>query len=348
MPHYIIWDIDPEVFRIGAWPIKWYGLMFAISFLAGAKIMAYIFRVEKKPLTDIDPLLITMMVSGVLGARLGHFLFYEPAMFLENPLRIILPPYAGLASHGALVPILVGLWVYARRPSSQRTGQTFLWLADRISITVALAGAFIRFGNLMNSEILGKPTTLPWAFVFVRNQEFSHVPRHPAPLYEALSCLLLSAFLFWCWQSFRKRLAPGTMVGLFLIWVFGLRVIWEFFKENQAVFEATMRFNMGQLLSLPAVVCGLVLVLRNVFRPSSLLPVALAIQSASLCCQCDAAPAPSDQKARRLLSVTELLNSRPPKERGQYTHRLMHSATRSTFIRYVPVRTAIGQVTTPT
>ena len=209
--------------------------------------MTFIFKTEKKPLSDTDSLLITMVLSSVLGARLGHFLFYEPTMFLHDPLRIITPPFAGLASHGGIISTIIGLWLYSQRASSKTTGQTFLWVTDRMCILAALAGAFIRFGNLMNSEIFGKPTNVPWAFVFLRDHEFSQVPRHPTQLYESLSCLVLFAVLFWYWKTYRKQSVPGTMLGISLVWVFGLRFVWEFFKENQVAFEDSMSLNMGQI-----------------------------------------------------------------------------------------------------
>lgn len=287
MLQYIIWNVDPEIVRIGFLPIRWYGLLFAAGFLIGSQIVAYMFRIEKKPLADIDSLLMTMVVSTILGARLGHFLFYEPYMFIQDPLRIITPPFNGLASHGGIIGIGIGLWIYTQRASSKATGQTFLWVTDRLCVVAALTGAFIRFGNLMNSEIFGKPTNVPWAFVFLRDQEFSHVPRHPTQLYESLSYLLLFAVLFWYWKTYRKQSLSGTMLGIALVWVFGTRFIWEFFKENQVAFENTMSLNMGQLLSIPAILLGLILLLRNVIRPTSLIPVALVIQSSSLCSQCD-------------------------------------------------------------
>ncbi|GAB3717768.1 prolipoprotein diacylglyceryl transferase [Spirosoma lituiforme] len=297
MRQYIIWTVDPDIFHIGSWPVKWYGLLFAAGFLIGVQVMTHVFRTEKKPLSDIDSLLITLVFSTILGARLGHFLFYEPAVFSQNPLRIITPPFNGLASHGGIIGITIGLWVYSRRRSSQASGQTFLWLADRICITAALTGAFIRFGNLMNSEIVGKPTDIPWAFIFLRNNEFSHVPRHPAQLYESLSCLLLFFILLSYWKVYRKQSAPGTMLGISLVWVFSLRFVWEFFKENQVAFEDTMNVNMGQLLSIPAILLGLILLVRNFIRPASLVPVALVIQSASLCAQCDNQSIPVSHEA---------------------------------------------------
>lgn len=287
MLQYIIWNVDPEIVRIGSWPVRWYGLLFATGFLIGVQIMTHIFRTEKKPLSDTDPLLMTMVVSTILGARLGHFLFYEPYMFFQNPLYIITPPFGGLASHGGVLGIIIGLWLYSRRQSSQTSGQTFLWVSDRICIVGALAGAFIRFGNLMNSEIFGKPTAVPWAFVFLRDHEFSQVPRHPTQLYEALSYLILFVGLFWYWRNYRSQAVSGTMLGIALVWVFSLRFVWEFYKENQVTFEDSMSFNMGQLLSVPAILLGLILLLRNFIRPASLIPVALVIQSSSLCYQCD-------------------------------------------------------------
>jgi len=216
MLHYIIWNVDPEIFRIGNWPVRWYGLLFAGGFLLGVQIMTYIFKTERKPVADTDALLVTMAFATVLGARLGHFLFYEPSMFLHNPLPIITPPFDGLASHGGIIGISIGLWLYSKRASSKATGQTFLWVIDRIWIIAALAGAFIRFGNLMNSEIFGKPTGVPWAFVFLRDGELSQISRHPTQLYESLSCLILFAVLLWYWKRYRKQSVPGTMLGISL------------------------------------------------------------------------------------------------------------------------------------
>jgi len=267
MLQYIIWNVDPEIFRLGSWPVRWYGVLFAAGFLVGIQIMRHIFRAEQKPLSDTEPLLVTMMVSTILGARLGHFLFYEPTMFIRNPLEIITPPFEGLASHGGIIGILIGLGLYARRASSRASGQTFWWVVDRMCIPAALGGAFIRFGNLMNSEILGKPTTVPWAFVFLRDESYSHVPRHPAQLYEALSYFLLFFILLGYWRAYWKRTAPGTMLGLALVWVFGFRFLWEFFKENQVAFEDSMALNMGQLLSIPAMLFGLILLLRDRIKP---------------------------------------------------------------------------------
>ena len=250
---YIIWDVNPEIFSIGTFSIRWYGLLFASGFLVGQRIMAHIFRKEGLKETLLDSLLLTMVITTVVGARLGHFLFYEPDIFFKNPLQVITPPFAGLASHGALVGILLGLYIYARSKKI-----SFLWVVDRIVIVVALAGCFIRMGNLMNSEIVGKVTDMPWAFVFTRNFEFTQYPRHPAQLYEAIACLILCFLLFWMWNKRKTQTPQGLLLGVFLIWVFGLRFVIEFFKENQVAFENELQFNMGQILSIPAVALGFV------------------------------------------------------------------------------------------
>lgn len=267
MLSYITWNVSPDIFTIpeimgfGPFTIRWYGLLFAAGFLIGQQIMTYIFKKEGKPLEDIDTLTLVMVASTVLGARIGHFLFYEPEVLLKNPLEVILPPFAGLASHGALVGILFGLWLYTRK--RQSTGQTFLWLTDRMVILVAVAGAFIRFGNLMNSEIVGTITTQPWGFLFLQNTEFSQYPRHPSQLYESITCLILFFILFALWNKHKATTPPGRLLGIFLIWIFGLRFMYEFLKENQVSFEDTLPLNMGQILSIPAVLLGIFLVIRS-------------------------------------------------------------------------------------
>ena len=274
MLSYILWDADPVLFAInaftlfginfGPFEIRWYGLLFAAGFLIGMQIMTHIFRKERKPQEDLDALLIFMVVSTVLGARFGHYLFYEPEVLFRNPLEVIMPPYRGLASHGATIGILTALWLYSRRKSSQLTGQTFLWTTDRIVIVVALAGACIRMGNLMNHEIVGLPTTVPWGYIFKYNNEFPvGVPRHPAQLYESLSCLALFFILFAMWNRMKERTPRGLFLGIFLIWVFGLRFLYEYLKENQVAFENTLPLNMGQILSIPAVLVGIFFVIKS-------------------------------------------------------------------------------------
>ncbi|TKT89689.1 prolipoprotein diacylglyceryl transferase [Dyadobacter frigoris] len=267
MISYIIWDVNPEIFTIpqtlgfGPFPVRWYGLFFAAGFLIGQQIMIHIFKKERKPLEDIDALTLYMVISTVVGARVGHFLFYEPEVLFKNPLEVILPPYAGLASHGAVIGIITGLFLYSR--SRKATGQTFLWIADRMVILVALAGSFIRFGNLMNSEIVGRPTDLPWGFIFMKNTEFLQIPRHPAQLYESISCFILFFILLGLWNKFKENTPRGLLVGVFFVWVFTLRFLYEFLKENQEAFEANYALNMGQILSIPVVILGLYFIIQS-------------------------------------------------------------------------------------
>lgn len=267
MISYIIWDVNPEIFTIpqtlgfGPFPVRWYGLFFAAGFLIGQQIMIHIFKKERKPLEDIDALTLYMVISTVVGARVGHFLFYEPEVLFKNPLEVILPPYAGLASHGAVIGIIIGLFLYSK--SRKATGQTFLWISDRMVILVALAGSFIRFGNLMNSEIVGRPTDVPWGFIFMKNTEFLQIPRHPAQLYESISCFILFFILLGLWNKFKENTPRGLLLGVFFVWVFTLRFLYEFLKENQEAFEANYALNMGQILSIPVVILGLYFIIQS-------------------------------------------------------------------------------------
>jgi prolipoprotein diacylglyceryl transferase len=199
----ITWDVSPEIFSIGPISIRWYGLLFAASFLIGFQIMTRIFKNEKKSQKDLNDLLWYMIIGTIVGARLGHCLFYNPEYYLSNPLEILKTWKGGLASHGAAVGIVTAIYFYSKK----KVGQSFLWVMDRVVITVALAGFFIRTGNLMNSEILGKVTDVPWAFKFVNayvNEPM--LPRHPAQLYEALSYLAIFVILFFIYQKSFKEI----------------------------------------------------------------------------------------------------------------------------------------------
>ena len=192
-----------------------------------------------------------ILISTILGARLGHFLFYEPSRFLTDPLDILMPPYSGLASHGAAIGILIGLWLFCRKLK-----YNYLWMVDRLVIVVCITGACIRLGNLINSEMIGLPTDLPWAFIFTR---IDNIPRHPAQLYEALYCIALFFLLFYLWKTRAARLGNGFIFGLFLIVLWTLRFIDEFFKVNQVEFEDHQLLNMGQVLSIPFILVGIFL-----------------------------------------------------------------------------------------
>jgi prolipoprotein diacylglyceryl transferase len=253
---FIDWNADPEIFSLGPFTVRWYGLLFALGFFVGQFIMARIYKLEGKPEADLEILMLYMIISTVVGARLGHCLFYPPDYYLAHPIDILKVWEGGLASHGATVGILFGLWLYTRK----RPDQPYIWLLDRIVIVVALGGGFIRLGNLMNSEIIGSPTDVPWAFIFHKVDE---LPRHPAQLYEAISCFLLFIALYFSYNQHKEKTPPGRLFGLFVWVLFSLRIGYEFFKENQVPFEDALPLNMGQILSIPLVLIGLWIYIRS-------------------------------------------------------------------------------------
>jgi phosphatidylglycerol---prolipoprotein diacylglyceryl transferase len=247
----IRWDVNPEIFRIGSFAVRWYGLLFASSFLFGYIIMNRIFRNENLKEGVLDRLTVYMAIGVIVGARLGHCLFYEPGYYLSHPLEILKIWHGGLASHGAAIGILLALWFFVRKEKKEYT-----WIIDRIAIVVALSGFFIRMGNLMNSEIYGVETTVPWAFVFIRNGET--VPKHPTQIYEGLSYLLIFFLLFWLYWRKKGEHIQGLLISLLLILVFTARFFIEFLKEPQVAFETKMTLNMGQLLSIPFIIVGFI------------------------------------------------------------------------------------------
>ena len=246
----INWDMNPEIFRISNFAVRWYGLLFASGFFFGYLMFLKFFKKEGLSVELLDKLTIYMALGTVIGARLGHCLFYEPDYYLSNPGEILKIWRGGLASHGAGVGIMVALWLFVRKHK-----KSFIWIMDRIVVAVALAGAFIRLGNLMNSEIYGVETTLSWGFVFIRNLEV--VPKHPTQIYEALSYFLIFLLLGWIYFKTDGKPRSGTLFGLFLILVFGMRFLIEFIKEDQVGFESGMSLNMGQWLSIPFVLAGM-------------------------------------------------------------------------------------------
>lgn len=262
----IPWDVDPEIFSIGRFAVRWYGLLFASSFLFGYIIFRRIFKNEGLGEDVLDKLTIYMAIGTIAGARLGHCLFYEPAYYLANPLEILAVWHGGLASHGAAIGILLALWLFVRKVK-----KPYMWILDRIVIVVALAGFFIRTGNLMNSEIYGIETTLPWGFVFLRNGESA--PKHPTQIYEALAYLGVFILLFRLYWRRKGEFTHGILFSLFLILVFAFRFFVEYVKEDQVAFEAGMKLNMGQWLSIPFVISGLVLLwlsFKGKFTPETL------------------------------------------------------------------------------
>jgi prolipoprotein diacylglyceryl transferase len=247
----IPWNPDPEIFRIGSFAIRWYGLLFASCFLFGYILMRKMFANEGLGEDLLDKLTIYMAIGTVVGARLGHCIFYEPSFYFRHPLEILLVWKGGLASHGAAIGILLALWLFVRK---EKKG--YAWVLDRIAIVVALSGFFLRMGNLMNSEIYGVETTVPWGFVFLRNHEVA--PKHPTQIYEGLVYLLIFFLLKRMYWREKGQVYQGLLISIFLILVFTARFFIEFLKENQVPFESTMKLNMGQLLSIPFVLLGII------------------------------------------------------------------------------------------
>ncbi len=252
----IVWNVDKEIIRIGSFAIRWYGLLFALGFIVGYQIMQWVYLREGKTQKQLDTLSIIMIVSTIIGARLGHCLFYDPSYYLANPIAILKIWEGGLASHGAAIGIILGLWIYARKNKDI----SLIWILDRIVIVIALAGVFIRLGNFFNSEIYGIPTALPWGVIF---SQVDNIPRHPVQLYESFSYLIIFVALFYIYKNKYQTLKQGFLFGFFLFTVFGMRFILEYTKSFQADFEVGLPLKMGQILSIPFIIYGLYLILRK-------------------------------------------------------------------------------------
>lgn len=261
----IVWNIDPEIFRIGGFSLRYYSLFFVVAFLLGYRIINKIYKEEELQADLVNKLVIYVIAGTIIGARLGHTLFYEFSYYKHHLLEIVLPfrfnngrfeltGYQGLASHGGAIGILVAVWLYSRKNKL-----SMLWVLDRLVIVVALGGFFIRLGNFFNSEILGSATDLPWAVIFTR---VDLIPRHPAQFYEAFAYLLIFQILFFK-QKTSRPLKAGWLFGLFLVLTFSARFLIEFLKEDQEAFEKMLPINMGQLLSLPFIVLGIYFLMRR-------------------------------------------------------------------------------------
>nr|WP_314687696.1 prolipoprotein diacylglyceryl transferase [uncultured Porphyromonas sp.] len=278
----ITWDVDPVIFEIFGRGIRWYGLFFALGLLIlGPMIEGRIWKREKLNPEWMNSLFVYVVLGTILGARLGHVLFYDPSYYLANPSKIFAVWEGGLASHGGTIGIIVAVWIYSRRV----TKRSMLWTLDRLAVPTGLAAALIRLGNLMNSEIFGRPTDLPWGFVFPRASEFAGyaekgltIPAcHPTQIYEAVAYLLVFAlcmYLYWGRDAARRY--PGLILGCFLLGVFGFRLFVESIKNVQESWEIGLvqhyGLNMGQFLSIPFILAGLGLIIyayRHPVDPSS-------------------------------------------------------------------------------
>ena len=261
---YFTWNIDPVAISFLGLTVHWYGVLFASAITSGFYVMKWIYRQEKLDVEALDTLLIYAVVGIITGARLGHCLFYEPAYYLTNPHKILAIWEGGLASHGGGLGVILAVYFYQKK---YNTG--YLWLLDRLAIATASFGIFVRSANFINSEILGKPTDVPWAVIF---QRIDSLPRHPVQLYEALTYLTIFITLMLCYRFTQMKNKSGTLFGLFLVMIFSARFSLEFVKVKQAAYETGLAINTGQWLSVPFFVVGLVLLVRGYSRrlpPSS-------------------------------------------------------------------------------
>ena len=257
------WDADPVLLRIGSYQLRYYSILFVVGFIFGYRMFVWFFKREGKPVKLLDPLLYLLLGCTIVGARLGHCLFYEPDYYLAHPAEIFKIWHGGLASHGGTIAIIIGLYWFAKH-YGKKYGFGYLWLLDRVAIATAFVSCFIRLGNFMNSEIYGHATNLPWGVVFLRNGET--VAKHPTQLYEAL-CYLITAFvLLFIYKRYLSKIKDGLLLGIFFIGIFLSRFVIEFVKESQVKFEESMTLDMGQWLSIPFIILGFILVYRALHK----------------------------------------------------------------------------------
>lgn len=269
--NYIEWNVNPWIFEIGDFQLRWYGLLFASGFMLGYYLLRRIFVSEGIKIEWLDTVLWYVVIGTVVGARLGHVFFYDWDYYSQNLGEILKVWRGGLASHGAAVGIIFALWLFSRNV----TKKSVLWILDRVVITVALAGVLIRLGNLMNHEIVGDPTDVPWAFIFTQSGLVmpdgtpDMRPRHPSQIYEALCYLISFGILMWMYWKANAGQYLGRIFGAFLVLIFGFRFVIEFIKESQGGFESALgnALTTGQWLSIPFVVAGIFFMIRSGSHP---------------------------------------------------------------------------------
>lgn len=280
----IVWDIDPILIHIGNGGIRWYGLLWALGLYAAYLIQVKLYKHEHCPEEWTDSLFMWITIGTIIGARVGHCWFYEWHQYgapwhlfgweftyrnpyIENPFLLIKIWEGGLASHGGAIGIILSSWLLNKKVFSKRPEYhtSMLWILDRICIGACITGALIRLGNLMNSEIYGGPTDLPWGFVFVRDG--MTVPCHPTQIYEMIYCLVAFAILMPMYYKLQAYRREGLLIGTFFEIIFGTRFVLEFIKNDQEAFEADQLLNMGQWLSLPFILIGIYLIIRAYKRP---------------------------------------------------------------------------------
>lgn len=262
---YILWDPESIAFSLFGYGVRWYSICWALALLCGYLTVQKLYQKQSLDEKLFEPLFLYCFIGIIAGARLGHCLFYEPGYFLAHPIEMFLPirdipgrgwvftGYTGLASHGGTLGLSIALLLYARK-----THINILRVLDNIAIATPIAAFFIRMGNLMNSEIIGRPTEVPWAFIF---QQVDMQPRHPGQLYEALCYFVFFGILAFLYHKNPKKVGTGFFFGLCLSLIFTARFFIEFTKDIQVDFENSMLINMGQLLSIPFIIIGIYCVL---------------------------------------------------------------------------------------
>ena len=253
-PLTVVWDFNPVLVTIFGFEIRYYSLMWAAALLVGAWIFSYFCKKEGRSQELADSAFLYIALGTMIGARVGHCLFYEPEYYLLKPWAIITEIRdGGLASHGATIGIILAIWLCSRKNRVPA-----MWMTDRLGVIAPISGALIRFGNLFNSEIIGNPTTLPWGFKFMRGLPVEQVPAcHPTQLYEALCYILTFILLWWMYNKTEAPRRRGLMFGVALIGIFLTRFFIEFVKVDQVAFEQGMTLNMGQWLSIPFILIGI-------------------------------------------------------------------------------------------
>ncbi len=270
----VTWTADPTLFTIDLgffeFQLRWYPLMFLIGFALGIWIMERIYAREGLNPERVYKLFIYTFIGTVVGARLGHCLFYDPSYYLAHPIEILKTYKGGLASHGGTIGVVLAVLLYAKK---DHVGK--LWILDRLAIAVAPVAALIRMGNLFNHEIYGYETALPWGFRFIENihqwergaEPIFTAPSHPTQIYEALAYLVIFAFLLWLYFRTDSPKRSGLLLGVFMLGVFGSRFLIEYVKNVQEDFEEGMLLDMGQILSIPFIIWGAWLIVRALKRP---------------------------------------------------------------------------------
>ena len=261
MSLFITWNPDVTALDLGFFAIRWYSLFWAIGLVSVYLLMHRLYKQQKISEEKFEPMFMYCFLGILIGARLGHCLFYEPSYYLSHPVEMLLPfrdvpgkgwtftGYEGLASHGGTLGLMIALWLYAKR-----VGLKFMHVLDNVAIVTPICACAIRLGNLMNSEIIGRPTDMPWAFIFER---VDMLPRHPGQLYEAICYAIFFGIHWFFYRRYPQKVGSGFFFGLCLFLIFTSRIFIEYTKENQEAFEEGMLLNMGQLLSIPFVVLGL-------------------------------------------------------------------------------------------